>query len=216
MYVNGGSIANDKVNVERRLGTTISDSVWSKIVELMDMTEDGKITHRSVNARLRKAITSRENGKNGGRPRNKNPENPENKPNENPPLERERESKKEIESESETDKTFSPLLSEFGNLSPREAEQRYLTQERYKGSIEQYAMVKLTTVENIEEWVKQFTSILIRQCWKNTMEEWLKYFNNWFMKNYKLKSADEQSETAVQKRQRLLKEQQEIANSSRR
>lgn len=104
MYVNGGSVANNKVLVERRLGTTISDNVWSKIVDKMIETEDGQITHVSVNSRLKKAHAARENGKSGGRPKGsksevKNPENPEKKPNGNPPLE----SKSKIESKSETE-----------------------------------------------------------------------------------------------------------------
>ncbi|MFV0327427.1 MAG: hypothetical protein ACK5LF_24165, partial [Bacteroides xylanisolvens] len=68
MYDNGGSIKNDKVRVERRLGTTIKDDVWSKITDLM--VEDGdQLTNVSVNKRLSRAVSSRENGKKGGRPK---------------------------------------------------------------------------------------------------------------------------------------------------
>lgn len=71
MYDNGGSIKNNKAIVERRLMTTIKDEVWIKITELM--VEDGdQITNESVNKRLKKAITNRENGKKGGRPRKNN------------------------------------------------------------------------------------------------------------------------------------------------
>ncbi len=65
MYDNEGSIKNDKVRIERRLCTTIKDDVWSKITDLM--VKDGdQLTHKSVNKRLSRAISSRENGKKGG------------------------------------------------------------------------------------------------------------------------------------------------------
>lgn len=67
MYDNSGYVQNDKVKVERRLMATIKDDVWLKIADLM-AKEGDQLTHKSVNKRLRKAITARENGKNGGAP----------------------------------------------------------------------------------------------------------------------------------------------------
>jgi len=68
MYDNEGSIKNDRVNVERRLNTTIKHEVWSRITDLM--IEDGdQLTHKSVNKRLRKSVSNRENGKKGGAPK---------------------------------------------------------------------------------------------------------------------------------------------------
>lgn len=82
MYVNDGFVSNNRVNVERRLLTSIKEDVWLKITDLF--VKDGdKLTHLSVNKRLKKTITNRKNGQNGGRP--KNPKNPDLKPNENPP-----------------------------------------------------------------------------------------------------------------------------------
>lgn len=67
MYVNDGFVANNKVNVERRLFTTIKEDVWLKITDLL-VKEGDQLTHRSVNARLRKTLANRENGKKGGAP----------------------------------------------------------------------------------------------------------------------------------------------------
>lgn len=67
MYSNDGWISNNKLIIERRLGTTIKDEVWSKITDLM-VEDGGQFTHESVNKRLRKTLANRENGKNGGRP----------------------------------------------------------------------------------------------------------------------------------------------------
>lgn len=100
MYLNDGFVANDKVNVERRLLTTIKDEVWVKITDLL--VKDGdKLTHLSVNSRMKKTLANRENGKKGGRPKGstKKPKKPKPethaKTQKNPPLERERE--REIE-----------------------------------------------------------------------------------------------------------------------
>ena len=100
MYANDGCVANNKVNAERRLGTTIKDDVWVKITDLM--VKDGdQLTHKSVNKRLRKSITNRENGKLGGRPKksetlkneknndSEKPKKPKIKTQNNPPYERE-------------------------------------------------------------------------------------------------------------------------------
>lgn len=101
MYDNGGSIINDKVRVERRLNTTIRDDVWLRITDLM--IEDGdQLTNKSVNKRLSRAISSRENGKKGGRPKKEEPKprKPKNETQNNPPYKREREIEKEIENNS--------------------------------------------------------------------------------------------------------------------
>jgi len=106
MYVNDGRVANDRVNVERRLGITIKDEVWTRIVERL-VIENGSLTHVSVNKRLRKALSNRQNGKKGGRP--KNPNNPNKKPKVNPPFKREIERENKIEDEGEK-KPLSPPL----------------------------------------------------------------------------------------------------------
>lgn len=92
MYSNDGFIANKKVMIESRLRTTIKEEVWVKITDLF--VKDGdKLTHISVNKRLKKAISNRENGKKGGRP--KEPKKPKKETQINPPLEKEEEREKE-------------------------------------------------------------------------------------------------------------------------
>lgn len=88
MYDNEGSIKNDKIKVERRLGTTIKDDVWLRITDLM--VKDGdQLTNKSVNKRLSRAVSSRENGKKGGRPPKSDdkPRKPKKITHNNPPLE---------------------------------------------------------------------------------------------------------------------------------
>ena len=111
MYVNDGFVSNNRVNAERRLHTTIKEDVWLKITDLM--VKDGdQLTHRSVNARLRKTLVNRENGKLGGRPRKdeNNPKNPtykpKLKPNHNPPSEKNRIEKEEEEENDSPSPTY--------------------------------------------------------------------------------------------------------------
>lgn len=121
MYDNGGSIKNDKVRVERRLGTTIKDDVWSKITDLM--VEDGdQLTNMSVNKRLSRAVSSRENGKKGGRPPKKEiekPTKPNNETQNNPALE----IGKEIESNTK---------EKLSNESKKKAEELKRTEQEAK------------------------------------------------------------------------------------
>lgn len=96
MYTNDGWIVNNKLNIERRLFTTIRDEVWLKITDLM--VKDGdQLTHKSINKRLRKTLANRENGKKGGRPKKElnsedfsdveKPKKPKKETQKNPPLE---------------------------------------------------------------------------------------------------------------------------------
>jgi hypothetical protein len=111
MYSQDGWMSNSKLIVERRLGTTIRDEVWNKIKDLF-ISEGDHITHKSVNARMRKTLSNRENGKLGGRPKtqcikeDEKPKKPKIKTQKNPPLEIEVE--KEIEIEEEGEKNTQP------------------------------------------------------------------------------------------------------------
>lgn len=81
MYANDGYIPDDKANIQRRLMMPIEDGIWLKVTDLF-IKEDDKLTHKSVNKRLKKTISNRQNGQQGGRPKkeDKNPNNPNNKP----------------------------------------------------------------------------------------------------------------------------------------
>lgn len=167
MYVNGGSIASNKTLVERRLGSTISDNVWLKIVDKMIQTEDGQLTHESVNSRLRKANAARENGKSGGRPTGsksaaKNPENPEEKPNGNPLYK----SKSKIESKSEREiKNGLGFESDSDLLQAKKKAPERLPEEpehELKAQWDQMGMI-YPKAENVGAIPDHFAESLIRQ-----------------------------------------------------
>jgi hypothetical protein len=80
MYQNDGYVILDREQVGQRLRMDIPLSVWSKITQKLTKTDLG-YTHHSVKKRNAKAVTSRENGKKGGRPPKPN------NPPVNPPLE---------------------------------------------------------------------------------------------------------------------------------
>lgn len=92
MYSQDGWMSKNKLIVERRLGTTIKDEVWKKITDLF-ISDGEKLTHKSVNARMRKTLSNRENGLKGGRP--PKPKEPNLETQQNPPLEIEEEIEKE-------------------------------------------------------------------------------------------------------------------------
>ena len=67
MYSNGGYMKTQKTQLENRLRTTISDDDFIDVCSLFTV-EDNKYTSITVNKRLRKIKTNRENGVKGGRP----------------------------------------------------------------------------------------------------------------------------------------------------
>ncbi|KZE77507.1 hypothetical protein AV926_14125 [Myroides marinus] len=111
MYSNGGYLSNNRELLENRLRTQISESDWN-IVTKEFFLEGDNYTSSSVNKRLKRAISNRENGKKGGAPKGnsnaqKQPNQPKKTTQNNPPLEREgeRESKIEIEYNINNDKS---------------------------------------------------------------------------------------------------------------
>ena len=195
MYSNDGWISNNKLIVERRLGTTIKDEVWSKITDLM-VKEGDQITHKSVNKRLRKTIANRENGLKGGRPKkvsisdeNSEAEKPKKpkketqpKTQKNPPLEKEKEreeeykKEREIEGEKETEKFTPSTTKEI--LSSR------------KIVIEQWAMNYHVTIERIQDCIIEFADFKYRSKenlkWQNE-SDLIKNFEFWLNSNAKPK-----------------------------
>jgi len=90
MYANDGYMNYNKSQLEKRFSVRMSEEEFNNVMARFENSEKG-YTSLTVNKRLRKAITSQENGKKGGRPRSKeenntesegekNPENPEKKP----------------------------------------------------------------------------------------------------------------------------------------
>lgn len=67
MYRNDGYMKTQKTQFENRIRINVSDEMWDKITAKFIKTDDG-FTSLTVNKRLKKAYTSRENGSLGGRP----------------------------------------------------------------------------------------------------------------------------------------------------
>ncbi len=120
MYSNDGCMKTQKTQFENRIRTQVLDSDWNFVTERF-ILENGFFTHQSVNKRLRKTLTNRENGKKGGRPKKEEekPKKPKTETQKNPPLEREREreeenkTEKEIEIKKENKNEF--FLTELSN-----------------------------------------------------------------------------------------------------
>lgn len=67
MYRNDGYMKTQKPQFENRIRIQVTDEMWNKITSKFIKTDEG-FTSLTVNKRLRKANTSRENGSLGGRP----------------------------------------------------------------------------------------------------------------------------------------------------
>lgn len=115
MYKEGEPIEMNRDYLIDDFNINLSDDEYEKLLQFIEIKEDGKWWIESIKKRLTKAESARENGKNGGRPKGskkpetepeeKNPKTQEKNP-KNPPLEKEREieSKIEIESKDEDEK----------------------------------------------------------------------------------------------------------------
>lgn len=109
MYIESGPIEMNREYLFDDLDIELSDKEYDKLMDYVDVQEDGKWWIRTIKRRITKAEAARENGKKGGRPKkDKSGDNPieektqkptnktqQQNPN-NPPSERERESKREI------------------------------------------------------------------------------------------------------------------------
>ena len=71
MYSNDGYLNYNKKQMERRFAMTITDEEFENVVSRFEHDSNG-YTSITVNKRLKKAITSRENGKKGGAPKGNN------------------------------------------------------------------------------------------------------------------------------------------------
>lgn len=67
MYRNGGYMKTEKTHFENRIRLSVSDQVWEKVTQKFILHND-EYTSLTVNKRLKKAETARENGLLGGRP----------------------------------------------------------------------------------------------------------------------------------------------------
>lgn len=200
MYSNDGWISNNKLIVERRLGTTIKDEVWGKITDLM-VEEGDQLTHKSVNKRLRKTLANRENGLKGGRPKGSKKSSENNEKNQSektqktqlknpkkPTLEREEEREREIEVKKEKE-------GEVENKFSSSAAQKILLAKQI--SIDQWAIMFHVSVPRIQECVKEFAEFKERHSeniWRNE-SDLSKNFEFWLRSNAQAKTIATKPQT---------------------
>jgi len=204
MYSNDGFLKTQKLQMENRIRTQISDEAWQKITQKFILTDLG-YTHKSVNKRLRKAVTNRVNGQKGGRP--PKPKEPSLETQNNPPLERERESEGEykenrIEGEGEKEiKTddANPNLLEFDlpKIPDEEKEKSCVKKENRNDGyaeilkspeseswLETVAMQNRKQPDEILKKVDDFVVFLLTVDKEHSSKrDFLEHFINWLKKN---------------------------------
>lgn len=206
MYDNEGSIKNDKIKVERRLSTTIKDDVWSKITDLM--VKDGdQLTHNSVNKRLSRAISSRENGKKGGRPKKEigKPTKPKLETQKNPPLEIEREIENK-EKEINKEKVF--LLNGEEKIISQYLMPFLIEMLDDDITIERICMNHRLTPDILKDHIKQFFVLRSNENNKEiqVLNDAQSYFYRWLKCELEKKKKDEQpKETGPTSRYKLVR-----------
>lgn len=193
MYVEDGSIADDKGKVERRLGTTIKDGVWLKVSSMLVKTDDGRLTHRSVNNRIEISERNRINGSKGGAPignRNavkNNQNNPKKQPIKQPKnkakiIEREREYKSEDEVKDEDEVTPSPtfsdsdLIRDIDNLAKEAFEDKVYFVEHVSRKFSLTPEAIKTSLMNFNDHLKSLGEMV------KSKRDYRTHFQNWLRK----------------------------------
>lgn len=174
MYQNDGVMKTQKTQFENRNRIKVTDEQWENVTSKF-LLVDGLFTLLSVNKRLRKAVTNRENGKSGGRP--KKPKEPNLETQNNPPYEREREREEEIESKGEEEVKHSSSqiysIKEFEKVEIGQNEFTLLACRRTKKSTEK---VKLL----FDAFIKEQRAVN-KIAWKDESDA-KKHFINWAAK----------------------------------
>ena len=177
MYTNGGYMKTQKTQFENRTRTQVETQDWEIITSKFKNTENG-FTHESVNKRLRKALTNKENGKKGGRP--PKPKKPNLETQKNPTLERERE--REKESEDVLPPPPPSLENDIRFLSIDECRKTYDT---YHGAKkETICMAKRLTMEQLAKLQDEFDKGLKTKESSKLVTDYVTHFANWANKEY--------------------------------
>lgn len=152
MNIESGPIEMNRDYLIDDLDIELNDKEFEKLMEYVEVQEDGRWWLTSIKKRITKAEAARENGKKGGRPRgSKKTQKPREKTQEenpkNPPLEREREreSKREIESKIKEKGNESRALDFLNKNYPSRFETQFLM--RYKNKI-----------QDIDSFIKRFNN----------------------------------------------------------
>ncbi len=180
MYSNDGFMKTQKTQFENRIRTKIDEEDWNCVVEKFEEI-DGQYTHISVNSRLRKAVTNRENGKKGGRP--PKPTKPKTETQNNPPLEREREiereSKREIESECEKkEESHTPVFQNSYGKQPIENLKKNCA--AHSSWLDSIGMKNSLLPHQVLEWFEAFVlHLLSTGKTEETESEFKRYCSSW-------------------------------------
>ncbi|WP_027381857.1 hypothetical protein [Epilithonimonas caeni] len=198
MYKEGAPVKMNREYLEDDFNIILTDQDYEKLLEFITITEDGLWWIDSIRKRLTKAESSRENGKNGGRPKGvknsqKIEEKKTQKPSEktqannlkNPPLEI------EIEREKKEKLNRKEIEVESGKKFPPETTRNILFSKPI--SINQWSMKNKVDENRIKECIIEFSEFKERtgenQKWQNEADL-IKNFEFWLNSNAKEKKPE--------------------------
>jgi hypothetical protein len=153
MYMDGAPIEMNKEYLLDDLDIDLDDNEYEKLLEYVTIMEDGKWWINSVKKRITKAESARENGQKGGRPKTQKPsiktqeQNPK-----NPSSERERESKREIETKDKVNIKIDTQISPYVFLKKEN-----------QSDLETFEMQNKKSFPDFEKFVENFNSKVIEE-----------------------------------------------------
>lgn len=187
MYSNDGLMKTQKTQFENRTRTQVKTEDWEIVVSKFIIEKDF-YTHESVNKRLRKAVANRENGKKGGRP--PKPKEPKIETQNNPPLEREKESKEEIEKNIKTKNDF--IYDEL------------IISESWIESVSMNSQLKFS-IDEVKAFLKKYNTTINNDFdFKINKSDYCSHFTRWLNKQQKNKTDESITDIATRARLGLL------------
>lgn len=210
MYSNGGTMKTNKSHFENRIRMKVDEEDWISVTEKFEL-EDNEYTHISVNSRLRRQKANKENASKGGAPKgNKNASKTTQTTQKNNPkqptfinrIEREIESKIEIENKV-NDKEQPSLAfssSQFGKKPIKKLKESCAGYSEWLNTI---AKKNSLLIHDVIEWLDAFElHILGSGKMEETEQEFKRYFNSWIsseIRQGRKPKLENQSKDAPQK-----------------
>lgn len=197
MYKEEGPVEMSRDYLYDDFNIELSDQEYSKLMEYIQVMDDGKWWITSIKKRISRAETSRENGKKGGRPKKtQKPKVITQKDNlKNPPLEREGEREREIK-----DKREDNVELKFNDIDNKKF--RDVLKFESQQWLESVSMQQKKSPDFIKEKLDEFTMFLFNSQKSHSQKlEFIRHFINWLPKKLQDNGESKQRGNSGSKKQ---------------
>lgn len=180
MYKEEGPVEMSRDYLYDDFNIALSDEEYSKLMEYVQVLENGKWWITSIRKRISRSESSRENGKKGGRPKKTQKPKTETQSNnlKNPPLEIEREIESKIEIENKVNNNIEINFDDADNKKFRDV-LKFESQQW----LESVSMQQKKSPDFIKEKLDEFTIFLFNSQKSHSQKiEFIRHFINWLPK----------------------------------